>query len=84
MRDPVEQGGTSTHSSSGVPGGAVFGWYPVWSRMNDAPPVEASWVEEVVKWLCQPVVGHFVSVEVELVEEDLVELSSHRIGGLPV
>ena len=40
MCDALKQGGTGTYSSSGVPCGAVFGWYPMWSRMNGSPPVE--------------------------------------------
>ena len=52
--------------------------------MNHSLPVEDSLVQEVIEWLRQPVVSHLVSIEVQLVEEDLVELPPHRVSGLAV
>ena len=52
--------------------------------MDNTPPVQAAWVQEVIEWLRQPFVYYFVSVEIQPFEEHLVELSPHRVAGLQV
>ena len=84
MRDALEQGGTGTYPSSGVPCGAVFRSCLVDARVDNTPPVQAAWVKEVIEWLRQPIVDHLVDVEIQPVEEHFVKLSPHRIAGLPV
>src|SRR5215213_1819987 len=57
MRYPVEQGGTGTHTSSGVPSGAAFRSVMEATRMYNPSMRRAAAVQEVVEWLCEQVVG---------------------------
>ena len=82
--DALEQGSTGTYPSSGVQGGAVF----VGIRCGRVCAARRRfWLRGYRKSLngsASPIIDYFVSVAIQPVEEDLVELSPYRIAGLAV